>query len=72
MDKLLYGVLSAVVVILIGFVLYPVIDSAITAANLSQQQAYLGTLARTLYILGISLISVVIVFMSVKSIKGGR
>lgn len=70
MDKLLYGVLSAVVVMLIGFVLYPVIDSAITAANLSAEQSYLGTLARTLYILGIALVSVTIVFMSVKSIKG--
>jgi hypothetical protein len=72
MDKMLYGVLSAVVVMLIGFVLYPVIDSAITAANLSAQQAYLGTLARTLYILGIALVSVTIVFLSVKSIKGGK
>jgi hypothetical protein len=72
MDKLLYGILSAVVVLLIGFVLYPVIVSAITAANLSADQAYLGTLAKTLYILGISLISVVIVFMSVKTIKGGK
>jgi hypothetical protein len=72
MDKLLYGVLSAVVVILIGFVLYPVVASAIDAANLSADQAYLGTLAKTLYVLGISLISVVIVFMSVKTIKGGK
>lgn len=72
MDKLLYGVLSAVVVILIGFVLYPVVSQAITAANLSAEQAYLGTLARTLYILGISLVSVTIVFMSVKSIKSSN
>jgi|PlaIllAssembly_1097288.scaffolds.fasta_scaffold1134444_2 hypothetical protein len=72
MDKLLYGVLSAVVVILIGFVLYPVVSDAITQANLSEGQAYLGTLAKTLYILGISLISVVIVFMSVKTIKAGK
>ena len=72
MDKLLYGVLSAVVVILVGFVLYPVVTDAITAANLSASQAYLGNLAETLYVLGIALISVVIVFMSVKSIKGGK
>lgn len=69
MDKLLYGVLSAVVVLLIGFVLYPVIDSAITAANLEEGQAYLGTLARTLYVLGIALISVIVVFLSVKTIQ---
>lgn len=70
MDELLYGVMSAVVIILIGFVLYPVVSSAIDAANLSVEQAYLGTLAKTLYILGISLVSVTIVFMSVRSIKG--
>lgn len=72
MDKMLYGILGAVVVLIIGFTLYPTVSGAITNANLSADQAYLGTLAKTLYILGVSLISVVIVFISVKSLKGGK
>jgi hypothetical protein len=69
MDKLLFGMISAVVVIIVGFALFPTVSQSITSANLSSDQAYLGTLAKTLYILGVSLVSVVIVFMSVKSLK---
>jgi hypothetical protein len=70
MDKLLFGMISAVVVIIVGFALFPTVSQAITSANLSSEQEYLGTLAKTLYILGVSLVSVVIVFLSVKSLKG--
>jgi hypothetical protein len=70
MEKLMYGIITAVVVLVIGFALYPTVVGAIDQANLSEGQAYLGTLAKTLYILGVSLISVVIVFISVKSLKG--
>jgi hypothetical protein len=72
MDKMLYGILVAVVVIVVGFALFPTVVGAINNANLSAEQEYLGTLCKTLYILGISLISVVIVFLSVKSLKGGK
>jgi len=70
MDKLLYGILGAVIVLIIGFTLFPTVSGAIANANLSAEQAYLGTLAKTLYILGISLVSIVIVFLSVNSLKG--
>jgi len=70
MDKMLYGILGAVVVLIVGFTLYPTVDGAIANANLSGNQTYLGTLAKTLYVLGIALVSVVIVFISVKSLKG--
>lgn len=70
MDKMLFGILTAVIVLIVGFTLYPTVVGAITNANLSGDQAYLGTLAKTLYILGISLISVVVVFISVKGLKG--
>lgn len=66
----MYGIITAVVVLVIGFALYPTVVGAIDQANLSEGQSYLGTLAKTLYILGVSLISVVIVFISVKSLKG--
>jgi uncharacterized membrane protein YqhA len=72
MDNMLSGILVAVVILVVGFALYPVVVGAINNANLSADQEYLGTLAKTLYILGISLISVVIVFMSVKSLKGHK
>lgn len=69
MEKMMYGIITAVVVLVIGFALYPTVTGAIDQANLSEGQAYLGTLAKTLYILGVSLISVVIVFISVKALK---
>lgn len=69
MDKLLYGMISAVVIIIVGFALFPTVSQAIESANLTNDQAYLGTLAKTLYVLGVSLVSVVIVFLSVKSLK---
>jgi hypothetical protein len=70
MEKMMYGMISAVIVIIIGFALFPTVSQAIESANLSSDQAYLGTLAKTLYVLGISLVSVVIVFMSVRNLKG--
>ena len=70
MEKMLFGMIGVIVVIILGFALYPTVTGAIDQANLSGQQEYLGTLAKTLYILGISLVSVVIVFLSIKSLKG--
>lgn len=65
----MFGMISAVVVIIVGFALFPTVSQAIESANLSSDQAYLGTLAKTLYVLGVSLVSVVIVFLSIKSLK---
>lgn len=70
MDKLMYGIIVALVVMVVGFALYPTLASAITQANLSSEQSYLGTLAKTLYILGVSLVSIVIVVFALKSTKG--
>lgn len=69
MENYLYGVIVGVVVMVVGFALYPTLTTAITNANLTSEQSYLGTLAKTLYILGISLISVAIIVLSVKSVK---
>lgn len=70
MEKYLYGIIIGVVVMIIGFTLYPTLTNALAAANLSTEQAYLGTLAKTLYVLGISLVSVTIIVLSVKNVKG--
>lgn len=69
MDKVLFGVISAVVVMIVGFALFPTLSAAITGANLTSDQAYLGTLAKTLYILGVSLVSIVIVVITLKATK---
>jgi hypothetical protein len=69
MEKTLFGVIGAVVVMIVGFALYPTLTSALTNANLSADQSYLGTLAKTLYILGVSLISIVIIVVALKSSK---
>jgi uncharacterized membrane protein YqhA len=71
MDKLLYGIIIAVVVMIVGFSLYPTLAQAITNANLSSDQAFLGTLAKTLYLLGVALVAVVIVIVAVKATKSG-
>lgn len=69
MENYLYGVIVGVVVMVVGFALFPTLTTAIANANLSTDQSYLGTLAKTLYVLGISLISVAIIVLSVKSVR---
>lgn len=69
MEALLYGIITAVVVMVVGFALFPTLTNAITNANLTADQSYLGTLAKTLYILGVALVSVVIVIIAVKAAK---
>jgi hypothetical protein len=54
---------------IIGFSLYPTLVTSITNANLSSDQTFLGTLAKTLYLLGVVLVSIVIVVVAVKAGK---
>jgi xanthine/uracil permease len=69
MDELLFGIITAVVVMIVGFSLFPTLSAAITNSNLSADQQFLGTLAKTLYLLGVALVAIVIVVIAVKATK---